>query len=77
MAGPSASAVAMAVCEAILDRRASTLDEAGLVQPLANGPNSCALGFSGLAAEDADHWHRRLLRPRRYRARERRPADQT
>ena len=64
----------MAVREAILDRRASTLDEAGLVQPLANGPNSCALGFPGLAAEDADHWHRRLLRTRRERPRDDRAA---
>jgi hypothetical protein len=76
MARPSASAVAMAVCEAKLDRRASTLNEAGLVQPLANGPNSCALGFPGLAAEESDHRHRRLLRSCHERPCRRRAAEQ-
>src|SRR5262249_47449914 len=59
---------------AIFDRHVAALDIAGFVETLPDGVKSA--GFAVRAAEQPDHRHRRLLRPRRHRPRRCRAAEQ-
>src|SRR5262249_55169865 len=62
-----------------LDRHVLILDEACFLQALPNAGELDGLRLARLHAEDADDWHRPLLRARRHRprtARCRRAAEQ-
>jgi hypothetical protein len=65
----------MTVGKAVLDRHVSTLGEAAVFQPLVQGRESVALCIPCLTAEDADHRHPSLLRPRRERPGDDRAAE--
>src|SRR6516162_747474 len=52
------------------------LDKSGLVQALPECANQVLGAGRRRGAEKADHWHHRLLRPRRERPRGRRAAEQ-
>ena len=61
--------------KAILDSDVLPLDKSGLVQALPECANQVLGAGRRRGAEKADHWHHRLLRPRRERPRGRR-ADE-
>src|SRR5262249_61281250 len=57
--------------KAILDSDVLPLDKSGLVQALPECANQVLGAGRRRGAEKADHWHHRLLRPRRERPRRR------
>src|SRR5215471_4202864 len=68
--------VVLVLRPAILDRHILTLDVAGFTNALPEcGQIACTIS-KRRAAEEPDHWHRSLLRPRRERPRRRRAAQQ-
>jgi len=54
---------------AIFDRDVLTLDEARLLQALAEGAQAIRVSVRRCGVQKPDHGHRRLLRPRRERPR--------
>src|SRR6516165_12025528 len=68
--------VVLVLSPAILDRHILALDVAGFTKALAEcGQKACTIDWRRTAKE-SDHRHRRLLRPRCERPRDRRAADQ-
>ena len=60
---------------AVFDRDVLALDEADLLQALAEGGHKVRRVGEGRAADKPDHRHRRLLRARRERPPRRRAAE--
>jgi hypothetical protein len=62
---------------AVIDRHVLALGEAALLQTTVKSAETiCDHHVERLAVEEPDHWHRRLLRARGERPRDRRAAEQ-
>ena len=70
----SRQAIELALQPMVLHRHVLALDVAGFVEALAEPGNKGRIRQSGI--DEADHWHRRLLRARRERPRSRRAAEE-
>jgi hypothetical protein len=70
--------VVLPVRPAVFDRHILALDIAGFLQALTEGRHIGCVPARRCAVEESDHWHRRLLRPRRERPRRRaaKPCDE-
>src|SRR5262249_8840324 len=66
----------LALGPAVFDRDILALDIVGFLQALAKCTQSVHIHISRCTLEEADHRHRRLLRARRERPRDRRAAEQ-
>ena len=67
-------AIVLALGPGIFDRYVLALDIAGFTQALPERAQACSEQFRRFALKEPDHRHRRLLRPRRERPRNRRAA---
>src|SRR5262249_25468798 len=67
--------IGLIVSPAKVDGNVLALDESGLLQPLSKRGDKLRRAGSRCAAEKADYRHRRLLRARRERPRDRRAAE--